>query len=155
MNTRWIVMGGALVWLSLAVGCVSDAPDSGPVAMRSEWVKGKPQSFNYTLTRLCYCRDEYVGPFQVLADKDQVLHATRMTDSGKVAVPVEQLQGLSIDSVLADLDAKLHSGYHTVSDSTDGDFGYPARIELDQNADTYDDEFGIAIDGFRVADPLP
>jgi hypothetical protein len=158
MGKRFGWMGAAVVWAAISMGCVADAtdnPQSEAIGLRSDWVKGRPASFNYTLTRLCYCREEYRGPFLIQANRDQVLHAIRLTDEGKAPVPEAELQSLSIDSVLLDLEAKLRSDYHVVGTVLKTDFGFPIRVELDQNPEVYDDEFGIAIHDFRVADPLP
>jgi hypothetical protein len=157
MGNRTVAIVSAAVVLASALltGCVQDAADSEPVAFRSAWNKGKPDAFVYTLRRECYCREEYRGPFKVVANRDQVLHAIRLTDSGKVAVPEAELQSLSIDSVLSDLEMKLKSGYHAVLDDRNFEFGYPVRVQLDQREDYYDDEFVVSIDAFRVADPMP
>ncbi|MDB5107044.1 MAG: hypothetical protein JWP91_4733 [Fibrobacteres bacterium] len=155
-----LTAGASVVWAVMAMGCIQDAPDPvpdpapGSVAPRWQAAR-KPDGFTYTVTRLCFCREEYRGPFNVVASKDRVIRAVRVTDSGEVDIPEAELQALSVDSVLMDLSLKLESGFHLVSSFENPETGIPSRVELDQSEAVYDDEFGIAIDFFQPVKHRP
>lgn len=116
----------------------SVVPDSVVLA-RARWADAAPAAYRLTLHRSCFCPPEYRGPFEVTVRAGEV---ETVRYEGQV---VDAERGLSVEDLFELIDDAYARGAERVDVELDPEWGYPARLYIDYEAQMADEEVGYEV----------
>jgi hypothetical protein len=151
---RWIAI--ALVTLALAA-CANPktTPSTTPVGAidtldeaRAAWASSGINNYDFTITRQCFCMEEYAGPFAVRV-RDGVSTVTRSSDGNEVDPLILNLLPLSAEELFRFAEERQDQASFRVT--YDQATGLPLSVWSDPIPEAADDELGIMVSGFTAA----
>ena len=151
---RWIAI--ALLTLTLAA-CANPTttPSATPVGAidtldeaRAAWASSGINNYNFTISRQCFCMEEYVGPFAVRV-RDGVSTVTRSSDGSEVDPLVLNLLPLSAEELFRFAEERQDQASFRVT--YDQATGLPLSVWSDPIPEAADDELGVEVSGFTAA----
>jgi hypothetical protein len=158
-HTSWL----AIVLLSAALAAcgspiVSPSPSASASAAidgeidtldeaRAVWASSGISNYRYTITRQCFCMEEYIGPFTVQV-QNGVSTATRTSDGSAVDTIILELLPLSAEELLAFVEERQEQASFRVT--YDQATGLPLSVWSDPIPQAADDELGIEVRDFAA-----
>ena len=110
------------------------------VEARTVWASSGISNYRYTITRQCFCMEEYIGPFTVQV-QNGVSIATRLSDGSEVDPIILELLPLSAEERQAQASFRV-----TYDQAT----GLPLSVWSDPIPQAADDELGIEVRDFTA-----
>lgn len=117
-----------------------------------KWQSAQLKSYSYVIRRVCFCSTDYVGPFRVTVEGNDV--TVEYVDSSQ-PVSEEVLKSWFLgpmEKVFKNIHEAIADGIDRVDMDFDARYGYPTTVDFDYIADAIDDELRITISDFRVID---
>ena len=156
IGLNWIAI--ALLSLTLAA-CASPLasviPSTTPVGAidslekaRAAWVSSGINNYDFTISRQCFCIEEYAGPFTVRV-RDGVSTVTRSSDGSEVDPLILNLLPLSAEELFQFAEERQDQASFRVT--YDQATGLPLSIWSDPIPEAADDELGVLVSGFTAA----
>ena len=156
IRLNWIAI--ALLNLTLAA-CASPlasvTPSTTPAGeidslekARAAWVSSGATNYDFTITRQCFCMEEYVGPFAVRV-RDGVSTVTRSSDGSEVDPLILNLLPLSAEELFRFAEERQDQASFRVE--FDQATGLPLSVWSDPIPEAADDELGVEVSGFTAA----
>jgi len=151
---RWIAI--ALLTLTLAA-CANPTttPSATPVGAidtldeaRTAWASSGINNYDFTISRQCFCTEEYIGPFAVRV-RDGVSTVTRSSDGS--AVDPDVLKQLPVSAEELFQFAEERQAQASFRITFDQATGLPLSIWSDPIPEAADDELGVLVSGFTAA----
>lgn len=148
---------GKMVWLpaiaSLA-GCTGGEFDTGraallaqTVASRAVWEDAAVSNYEYVYQRTCFCGAEFVRPLRIQV-RSGVVSSVTFADTGAAVTDTALGPFPTIDGLFDDLQARIIEA-DNVNAEFDVQFGFPSEYIVDLQAAVADEEYSIAVTGFR------
>ena len=155
IRLNWIAI--ALLSLTLAA-CASPlasvTPSTTPAGeidtldeARAAWASSGINNYDFTITRKCFCTEEYAGPFTVRV-RDGVSTVTRSSDGSKVDPLVLNLLPLSAEELFQFAEERQEQASFRVT--YDQATGLPLSVWSDPIPQAADEELGIEVRDFTV-----
>lgn len=108
------------------------------------WERWRPDSYVYSIERLCFCPIEYRGPVRVRVDGDDVVERTYI-DTGQ-PVPAALADGFpAVDGLFVILASAFDEDAHEVRVSYDPESGVPVDFWIDYDEMMADEELGFRV----------
>ena len=156
IRLNWIAI--ALLSLTLAA-CASPfasvTPSTTPVGAidslekaRAAWVSSGATNYDFTITRQCFCMEEYAGPFTVRV-RDGVSTVTRSSDGSAVDPDVLKQLPVSAEELFQFAEERQEQASFRVE--FDQATGLPLSVWSDPIPEAADDELGVLVSGFTAA----
>ena len=151
---RWIAI--ALLTLTLAA-CANPTttPSATPVGAidtldeaRTAWASSGINNYDFTITRQCFCTEEYIGPFAVRV-RNGVSTVTRSSDGSEVDPLVLNMLPLSAEELFQFAEERQAQASFRIT--FDQATGLPLSIWSDPIPEAADDELGVLVSGFTAA----
>ena len=151
---RWIAI--ALLTLTLAA-CANPTttPRATPVGAidtldeaRAAWASSGINNYDFTISRQCFCTEEYIGPFAVRV-RNGVSTVTRSSDGSEVDPLVLNLLPLSAEELFQFAEERQAQASFRIT--FDQATGLPLSIWSDPIPEAADDELGVLVSGFTAA----
>jgi hypothetical protein len=117
-------------------------------AARALWDDAGPDPYEMVVERICFCTDEYRGPYVVTVDGGQV---TSVAFEDGSPVPDDLAADLPTIDALFDLAAGGAADGTLLAVELDADDGHPELVSLDPLPDAVDDEIAYAVHAVRPA----
>jgi hypothetical protein len=143
----------ALVALTLA-GCSGGNLDGGravltatTTANRAIWEKAAIANYEYVYQRSCFCGADFIRPLRIQV-RNGTVSAVSFYDTGEAVTDTTLGPFPTIDGVFDDLQSQLLQA-HDVNAAFDPRLGFPTQYSVDREANVVDEEYSIAIGGFR------
>ena len=156
IRLNWIAI--ALLSLTLAACAkpmASATPSATPVGeidaleeARAAWASSGINNYDFTITRQCFCMEEYAGPFTVRV-RDGVSTVTRSSDGSEVDPLVLNLLPLSAEELFQFAEERQAQASFRIT--FDQATGLPLSIWSDPIPEAADDELGVLVSGFTAA----
>ena len=156
IRLNWIAI--ALLSLTLAACAkpmASATPSATPVGeidaleeARAAWASSGINNYDFTITRQCFCMEEYAGPFTVRV-RDGVSTVTRSSDGSEVDPLVLNLLPLSAEELFQFAEERQAQASFRVT--FDQATGLPLSVWSDPIPEAADDELGVLVSGFTAA----
>ena len=156
IRLNWIAI--ALLSLTLAA-CASPLasviPSTTPAGeidaldeARAAWASSGINNYDFTITRQCFCMEEYAGPFTVRV-RDGVSTVTRRSDGSEVDPLVLNLLPLSAEELFRFAEERQdQASFRVTYDQTTG---LPLSVWSDPIPEAADDELGVLVSDFTAA----
>ena len=156
IRLNWIAI--ALLSLTLAA-CASPLasviPSTTPAGeidaldeARAAWASSGINNYDFTITRQCFCIEEYAGPFAVRV-RDGVSTVTRSSDGNEVDPLILNLLPLSAEELFRFAEERQdQASFRVTYDQTTG---LPLSVWSDPIPEAADDELGVLVSGFTAA----
>ena len=156
IRLNWIAI--ALLSLTLAA-CASPlasvTPSTTPAGeidtldeARTAWASSGINNYDFTISRQCFCTEEYIGPFAVRV-RDGVSTVTRSSDGS--AVDPDVLKQLPVSAEELFQFAEERQAQASFRITFDQATGLPLSIWSDPIPEAADDELGVLVSGFTAA----
>ena len=154
IRLNWIAI--ALLSLTLAA-CASPTatPSATPTGeidalekARAAWVSSGATNYDFTISRQCFCMEEYVGPFAVRV-RDGISTVTRSSDGSEVDPLILNLLPLSAEELFQFAEERQDQASFRVT--YDQATGLPLSVWSDPIPEAADDELGVLVSGFTAA----
>ena len=151
---RWIAI--ALLTLTLAA-CANPTttPSATPVGAidtldeaRAAWASSGINNYDFTITRQCFCMEEYAGPFAVRV-RDGVSTVTRSSDGSAVDPDVLKQLPVSAEGLFQFAEERKDQASFRVEFAQAT--GLPLSVWSDPIPEGADDELGVLVSGFTAA----
>ena len=118
---------------------------------RLAWANAGIASYDFTISRQCFCLVEYIGPFTVQV-RDGLSTATRTSDGSEVDPLILEQLPLSVEELFAFVEErKAQASFRATYDQATG---LPLTVWSDPIPEAADDELGIEVSAFTAA-PSP
>jgi hypothetical protein len=104
-------------------------------------------NYDFTITRQCFCMEEYAGPFAVRV-RDGVSAVTRTSDGSEVDPLILELLPLSAEELFTFVEERQEQGSFRVT--YDQATGLPLSVWSDPIPEAADDELGIEVRDFTA-----
>ncbi len=114
---------------------------------RTVWASSGISNYRYTITRQCFCMEEYIGPFTVQVQSG-VSTATRTSDGSEVDPIILELLPLSAEELFAFAEERQEQASFRVT--YDQATGLPLSVWSDPIPEAADDELGIEVRDFAA-----
>ncbi|MEL6615008.1 MAG: DUF6174 domain-containing protein [Bacteroidota bacterium] len=149
-------MRASLLLLALfVVGCSTapfdgDPPEALDIAAedvadaRANWAASGAERYTMVQTRICFCSEDWRGPFDVRVEGGAVVNVEFDGDD----VPTER--ALSIDALLDLLDDALDRNAAIVRAAFDPDLGIPVSVQIDYDVRIADEEVDYTVERYRA-----
>ena len=155
IRLNWIAI--ALLSLTLAA-CASPlasvTPSTTPAGeidsleeARAAWSSSGINNYDFTITRQCFCIEEYAGPFTVRV-RDGISAVTRSSDGSEVDPLILNLLPLSAEELFQFAEERQDQASFRVT--YDQATGLPLSVWSDPIPQAADDELGIEVRDFTV-----
>ena len=155
IRLNWIAI--ALLSLTLAA-CASPlasvTPSTTPAGeidsleeARAAWSSSGINNYDFTITRQCFCIEEYAGPFTVRV-RDGISAVTRSSDGSEVDPLILNLLPLSAEELFQFAEERQDQASFRVT--YDQATGLPLSIWSDPIPEAADDELGVLVRDFTV-----
>lgn len=121
---------------------------------RRQWERSGVVSYDYTFQRLCFCPEEYVGPYEVQVHDGEVVSATF---GGTDLLDLDPIDIGAYDELILTIDAlfdEIERSIGAVADVTveyDTDDGHPTSVQIDVETNMADDEITYVVENLRPA----
>ncbi len=156
IRLNWIAI--ALLSLTLAA-CASPlasvTPSTTPAGeidaldeARAAWASSGINNYDFTISRQCFCMEEYAGPFTVRV-RDGVSTVTRSSDGSAVDPDVVKQLPLSAEELFRFAEERQEQASFRVT--YDQATGLPLSVWSDPIPEAADDELGVLVSGFTAA----
>ena len=155
IRLNWIAI--ALLTLTLAACAnpfASATPSTTPVGeidsleeARAAWSSSGINNYDFTISRQCFCMEEYVGPFTVRV-RDGVSTVTRSSDGSAVDPDVLKQLPVSAEELFQFAEERKDQASFRVE--FDQATGLPLSVWSDPIPQAADDELGIEVRDFTV-----
>ena len=156
IRLNWIAI--ALLSLTLAA-CASPLasviPSTTPAGeidaldeARAAWASSGAANYDFTITRQCFCMEEYVGPFTVRV-RSGVSTVTYSSDGS--AVDPDVLRQLPVNAEELFQFAEERQAQASFRVGFDQATGLPLSVWSDPIPEAADDELGVLVSGFTAA----
>ena len=156
IRLNWIAI--ALLSLTLAACAkpmASATPSATPVGeidaleeARAAWASSGINNYDFTISRQCFCMEEYVGPFAVRV-RDGISTVTRSSDGSEVDPLVLNLLPVSAEELFQFAEERQDQASFRVT--YDQATGLPLSVWSDPIPEAADDELGVLVSGFTAA----
>ena len=156
IGLNWIAI--ALLSLTLAA-CASPlasvTPSTTPAGeidsleeARAAWSSSGINNYDFTITRQCFCIEEYAGPCTVRV-RDGISTVTRSSDGSEVDPLILNLLPLSAEELFQFAEERQdQASFRVPSEPAPG---LPLRVWSDPIPEAADDELGVLVSGFTAA----
>ncbi len=114
---------------------------------RAVWATSGISNYRYTISRQCFCMEEYIGPFTVQV-QNGLPTATRLSDGSEVAPIILELLPLSAEELFAFVEERQAQASFRVT--YDQATGLPLSVWSDPIPQAADDELGIEVRDFAA-----
>jgi hypothetical protein len=115
---------------------------------RAAWASSGINNYDFTITRQCFCMEEYVGPFAVRV-RDGVSTVTRLIDGNEVDPLILNLLPLSAEELFQFVEERQdHASFRVTYDQATG---LPLSVWSDPIPEAADDELGVEVRDFTAA----
>ena len=152
---NWFAM--ALLTLTIAA-CTSPMTSATPRATpvgeidsldeaRAAWASSGIANYDFTISRQCFCTEEYIGPFAVQV-RNGVSVATRLSDGSAVDPLVLNLLPLSAEELFQFTEERQEQASFRVT--YDQATGLPLSVWSDPIPAAADDELGVEVGDLSV-----
>lgn len=130
--------------------------------MRAKWEQGKPDSYEYTASRICYCDPQFTGSFRIrIIDgaldtafyedfENWELIYVEVDTAYLAGLAMEEAETLSIEAVFDKIDESLKSNPVSDTIAYHPEYFFPSYFFFDYNENIADEEFGISIRNFTI-----
>ena len=156
IRLNWIAI--ALLSLTLAA-CASPLasviPSTTPAGeidaldeARAAWASSGAANYDFTITRQCFCMEEYVGPFTVRV-RSGVSTVTYSSDGSAVDPDVLRQLPVSAEGLFQFAEERQDQASFRVT--YDQATGLPLSVWSDPIPEAADDELGVLVSGFTAA----
>jgi len=148
MRRRW---SSALIAGSIALlaGCEDRSPAepgrSNLEVARARWLAQRPQPYQYTVRKACFCAVS--GLVRVYVNRDTV-YAALSIDTGR---EVDKRSVESIEALFDFIDRAITNHAAVIQATYDPVLGYPTSIEYDGSVNTADDEVTYTLTDVKAA----
>ena len=115
---------------------------------RAVWAASGIGDYDFTITRQCFCLETWIGPFAVRV-RDGVSTVTRLSDGSEVEPIILEQLPLSAEELFAFAEERQEQASFRVT--YDQATGMPLSIWSDPIPEAADDELGVEVSGFTVA----
>jgi hypothetical protein len=117
---------------------------------RVRWDRAGMLDYDYSFTRICFCLEDYLGPFEVSVRDGRIaaaaLRGTDVLDIETLEIATYEDVVLTIDDLFAEVERALRDAA-SITVQYDPVSGFPAELSIDWATDVADDEIG-----YQVAD---
>ena len=158
IRLNWIAIALLTLTLTLAACAnpfASATPSTTPVGeidsleeARAAWSSSGINNYDFTISRQCFCMEEYVGPFAVRV-RDGISTVTRSSDGSEVDPLILNLLPLSAEELFQFAEERQDQASFRVT--YDQATGLPLSIWSDPIPEAADDELGVLVSGFTAA----
>jgi hypothetical protein len=154
IRLNWIAI--ALLTLTLAA-CANPTttPSATPAGevdtldeARTAWASSGINNYDFTISRQCFCTEEYIGPFAVRV-RNGVSTVTRSSDGSEVDPLILSLLPLSAEELFRFAEERQDQASFRVT--YDQSTGLPLSVWSDPIPEAADDELGVLVSGFTAA----
>ena len=159
-NTSWFA--AALLSVALAAcGSPAASPTTSPTASatidgevdsldeaRLAWANAGIPSYDFTISRQCFCMESYIGPFTVQV-RDGLSTVTRRSDGSEVDPLILDQLPLSAEELFAFVEERQEQASFRAT--YDQATGLPLTVWSDPIPEAADDELGIEVSAFTAA----
>ena len=115
---------------------------------RAAWASSGINNYDFTITRQCFCIEEYAGPFTVRV-RDGVSTVTRSSDGSAVDPDVLKQLPVSAEELFQFAEERKDQASFRVE--FDQATGLPLSVWSDPIPEAADDELGVEVSGFTAA----
>lgn len=115
---------------------------------RAVWAASGIGDYDFTITRQCFCLETWIGPFAVRV-RDGVSTVTRLSDGSEVEPMILEQLPLSAEELFAFAEERQEQASLRVT--YDQATGLPLSVWSDPIPEAADDELGVEVSGFTVA----
>lgn len=142
---RYLVVAGLLFG-----ACIGTTEPYGDLSnARAKWMIGRPQSYDITVQRICFCGIEIPSPVRVSVRNGEI--ASRVYVSSGVAVSAEHAQFFpDVEGLFLIVDEALTGEVWHLDVGYDPALGVPLHITIDRNEMWADDELDLTVSNFVV-----
>ena len=154
-----------LNWIAIAILSLTLAACASPLASvtpsttpageidaldeaRTAWASSGINNYDFTISRQCFCTEEYIGPFAVRV-RNGVSTVTRSSDGSEVDPLVLNLLPLSAEGLFQFAEERQAQASFRIT--FDQATGLPLSIWSDPIPEAADDELGVLVSGFTAA----
>ena len=107
---------------------------------RARWAAQAPAVYSYTLSRVCFCPVEWIGPVTVTV-RNGVVESVKYTQTGGDVTPLARGNFPAVEGLFAAIDSARANRVARLDVAYDATLGYPTRIDVDVNLKTADEEY--------------
>jgi len=159
---NWPMQRTRLNWFAMALLALTLAACTGPTATpstppvseidtldeaRAAWASSGIANYDFTISRQCFCTEEYIGPFAVQV-RNGVSVATRLSDGSAVDPLVLNLLPLSAEELFQFTEERQEQASFRVT--YDQATGLPLSVWSDPVPAAADDELGVEVRDLSV-----
>lgn len=152
--TRWLVSFSALTVLILLTSCGGSA-NSELDRNEKLWKSQNITSYDFTLTRSCFCPEDWRGPVNIQV-RNGTVTSTKYVSNGQAATPEKFGDVDTIEELFAVI-RDAYEGKNTFDQKAETvevtyhpQMGYPLTIYIDVSTMIADEEQGYTVEGFVV-----
>ena len=111
------------------------------------YYSGADPNYDMEFERICFCPEEYRGPFKIRVRLGVIESATYLSDSvaGSTVDPDILKNLLTVDGVFNEVQAALDRGYADLRVTYDETGGYPTSVYIDTDTMIADDEMTFVV----------
>jgi Family of unknown function (DUF6174) len=125
------------------------APGESDLALaRQRWAQSNVRSYDYTISRSCFCTPESMRPVTVSVTNGIVTRQVYADTGGPVATAIPDFT--TVDALFDVIDAAFARHADRVDASYDPIRGVPLSIWIDASFQMADEEFGYSVSAFRA-----
>lgn len=133
--------------LLVLAACAQTAPTTdGPETLdeaRALWAAADLDTYSMTLTRTCFCPEDYRGPFQVTVEAGEVAEVRFQNRD----LPTER--AVSVDDLFDLLQTAYDEGAARVNATYHPTLGYPTSLYIDRSEQIADEEVGYTVENLE------
>lgn len=118
------------------------------VGARDRWAAAGMNEYDYSFSRRCFCREEYLGPYDVVV-RDGSITVARLHGVDLLTIQGLDLSGyeqiiFTVDGLFDEIERALAEAA-SLTVEYEPDLGYPTRVAIDWMANVADDEIEYSI----------
>jgi hypothetical protein len=118
------------------------------LAAEAKWRQIQPADYTYTLQRACFCTPEFLKPITIEASGSRVMNVTRQPEG--IPLPLDHItDALTVEGLFDVIQRAIDDKVARLDVQYDAQYGFPASISIDRNANTTDDEMYYTASGLQ------
>jgi hypothetical protein len=114
---------------------------------RDRWARARISSYDYTLTRACFCSSEFTRPI-IVSVRNGTVASRRYADSGQPIPATFENVFSTVDDLFDEIELAIDNDPAQLRASYDDSIGVPLSVYIDPEANTADDEHGFGVSNF-------
>lgn len=108
------------------------------------WDALEIKNYDFTYQKICFCRVDYTGPFNI-----SVVDGKVFSVNGDTSLSARPMYIPTMDSLFLIVEQSLNGEYDSLSVKYDDIFGYPKSFYVDKSRSMADEEFGFSVSNFQ------